>query len=545
MITVVFSTRTHNKSHIDHLKKSSGLGKNIEVIEYINNGEYSLTELYNKGLKESKNELVIFCHDDIIFDTKNWGTKLNRVIKKNDEFGIIGIAGSRELPKSGQWWENPNHMYGQVYHQHEGKKWLSKYSDKKIGFIDNVVLVDGLFFAVRKSMLKCNFDESINGFHFYEVDFCFRNFMEGVKIGVTSDIDVTHLSIGMTNEEWDENRKIFAEKYKNNLPIKCSKDINNKNKLKVLIGCLFFRDYTGSELHVYELAKELSKKNCEVHIVSQLGDKMVKRIKKYGIRCFDLTEPPGYKLGDGRWGVKGANGFSPSEKGKLYKIKDIKYDVLHVNHKPVGDHLIKAYPNIPVINTIHSEVIPKLEEPVLHDNVKKYIAIRPEIKNYIESGWDINKDKIKVIYNPIDGNRFKHYKNENKNVTLFVGTIDYLRKETILDLIEYTKENNKELWLVGEKKDEFINDINEDHVKYYPSTWDVEKYVKECDETASILLGRTTIEGWLCGKPGWIYEVESSGYILSKKKHEVPQNINTFKSENIATQIFEEYKTII
>ena len=122
MITVVFSTRTHNKSHIDHLKKSSGLGKNIEVIEYINNGEYSLTELYNKGLKESKNELVIFCHDDIIFDTKNWGTKLNRVIKKNDEFGIIGIAGSRELPKSGQWWENPNHMYGQVYHQHEGKK---------------------------------------------------------------------------------------------------------------------------------------------------------------------------------------------------------------------------------------------------------------------------------------------------------------------------------------------------------------------------------------------------------------------------------------
>jgi hypothetical protein len=128
---------------------------------------------------------------------------------------------------------------------------------------------------------------------------------------------------------------------------------------------------------------------------------------------------------------------------------------------------------------------------------------------------------------------------------LFVGTIDYLRKETILDLIEYTKENNKELWLVGEKKDEFINDINEEHVKYHPPTWDVEKYVKECDETASILLGRTTIEGWLCGKPGWIYEVESSGYILSKKKHEVPQNINTFKSENIASQIFEEYKTMI
>ena len=488
---------------------------------------------------------LYFSHDDITFDTKNWGKKLLRVINKNPDFGIVGIAGSRELPKSGKWWENNSHMYGQVYHQHEGKKWLSKYSDKKIGFLDNVVLVDGLFFAVKKDMIKCEFDESVKGFHFYEVDFCFRNYKEGVKIGVTSDIDVTHLSIGMTNEEWEDNRKLFADKYKKELPIKAKKEINKQNKLKVLIGCLYFKDFTGSELHVYELAKELSKKDCEVHIVAQLGDKMVKRIQKYGVKCFNINEPPGYKVGDGKWGFNNTNGFVPSEINKFYKIKDVKYDILHLNHKPMGDHLIKLYPNIPAINTIHSEVIPKLEEPVVHENVKKYIAIRPEIKKYILEGWDIKDKKIKVIYNPIDGNRFKPNNNENKKVILFVGTIDYLRKETILDLIEYTKEINKELWLVGEKKHEFINDINEEHVKYFPPTWNVEKYVKECDETASILLGRTTIEGWLCGKPGWIYDIDSSGYVLSKEKYEVPNDIDKFKSENIAEEIFEEYVKII
>ena len=174
MISVIFSTRENKQSHIDHIKKTSGLGKNIEVIQYINDGEFGLTELYNKALKETTNDIVVFCHDDIIFDTKNWGKKLLRVMNKNPEYGIVGIAGSRELPSSGKWWENPLHMYGQVYHKHEGKRWLSKYSDKKIGFIDNTVIVDGLFFVVDKEKIKCDFDEKVEGFHFYEIDFCFK-----------------------------------------------------------------------------------------------------------------------------------------------------------------------------------------------------------------------------------------------------------------------------------------------------------------------------------------------------------------------------------
>lgn len=545
MISVVFSTRKDNPSHIEHIKKTSGLGKKIEVIQYINDGEFGLTELYNRALKETTNDIVVFCHDDIIFDTKTWGSKLLRVMKKNPEFGIVGIAGSREVPVSGQWWENPSHMYGQVYHKHEGKRWLSKYSDKKIGFIDNTVIVDGLFFVVDKEKIKCDFDEKVEGFHFYEIDFCFRNYLEGVKIGVTSDIDVTHLSIGQTNEKWEENRKIFAEKYKDNLPAKVKKEFGKQNKLSVLIGCLFFGSYTGSELYVYELAKELSKQNCEVHIISQIGPKMVKRIEKYGVKCFNLQIPPGFKMGDGKWGLNTPEGLKPSEDGKLYKISDVKYDILHINHKPVGEHLLKLYPKIPVINTVHSEVIPKLEEPVIHENVKKYITIRESISDYVCEGWDIPKEKVSVIYNPIDGDRFKQYNNPSKKVTLFVGTIDYLRKNTILDLVKYTKENNKELWLVGEKKDGFVDEMNDEHVKHYPPNWGVEKYVKECDETASILMGRTTIEGWLCGKPGWIYEIDSGGHIINKDKHEVPSDVDKFKSENVASEIIKEYESVI
>ena len=254
----------------------------------------------------------------------------------------------------------------------------------QIFFTISISINDGLFFVVSKNRLNVGFDENIKGFHFYEIDFCFRNYLKGVKIGVISDIDVTHLSIGATNKEWEENRIIFSEKFKDNLPAKVKKIFSKNNKMKVLIGCLFFNDYTGSELYVYELAKQLVKENCEVDIVSNIGPKMVQRIKKYGVNCYPIQEPPGYKLGDGKWILKTSNGPTISEKNKLYKLSDVKYDIVHINHKPIGNHLIKLYPNLTFINTIHSEVIPELEEPVLNEKVGKYIAIRESIKDFID-----------------------------------------------------------------------------------------------------------------------------------------------------------------
>ena len=323
MISVVFSTRKDNQPHIEHIKKTSGLGNKIEVIQYVNDGAFGLTELYNKALKETTNNIVIFCHDDIVFDTKNWGTKLLRVMNKNPEFGIVGIAGSREVPVSGQWWENPSHMYGQVYHKHEGKRWLSKYSDKKIGFIDNTVIVDGLFFVVDKEKIQCDFDEKVEGFHFYEIDFCFRNYLEGVKIGVTSDIDVTHLSIGQTNEKWEENRKIFAEKYKDNLPAKIDKIYSGKEKFKILLTSLEYDN------NILLLVKKLKKEGHNVSVCCNFPDKVVDSFSRINVKTYHLQQPPGYMVGDGKWLMNTPNGQVVSQKNKLYRVSGVDYEIIH------------------------------------------------------------------------------------------------------------------------------------------------------------------------------------------------------------------------
>ena len=81
MITVGFSTREHNQDYIDYIQKTV-MFKEVEIIEKVNNGEKSLSQTYNEIINESSNDIVVLIHDDLEFDTKNWGEKLLKCFKK-------------------------------------------------------------------------------------------------------------------------------------------------------------------------------------------------------------------------------------------------------------------------------------------------------------------------------------------------------------------------------------------------------------------------------------------------------------------------------
>lgn len=225
MISIGFSTREIDNDFITHLKKTCG-PKNVEVIPFENKGTHSLSEAYNFILNKASNDIVVLCHDDIEIETNSWGYKLKTLFDSHPEHGIIGLAGSKYMPESGRWWEVPQSMYGIVNHKNEGRKWESKYSKDLKNRLEDVIVVDGLFIALNKKRIKSNFDTSIEGFHFYDIGFSFNNFKQGVKIGVTTKIRVTHLSIGETNEQWDKNREDFAEKNKEFLPLNISDNSN-------------------------------------------------------------------------------------------------------------------------------------------------------------------------------------------------------------------------------------------------------------------------------------------------------------------------------
>lgn len=322
MITIGFSTRKIDDGFIELLKKSCGV-PNPQIIPIENEGKYSLPEAYNMILEQSTNDIVVLCHDDIYFDSKNWGTKILKHFKRNTDYGILGLAGSTQLPSSAKWWEDFSKMKGIVNHEHGGKKWESKYSESLGNQIENVVLVDGLLIALNKKNIKEKFNENIKGFHFYDVDFSFRNFIRGVKIGVMYDVRVTHKSIGATNDQWEQNRIIFAENNKENLPLKVKMDLDKNSRLKVLI---YTKNYESSK----PLLDILNQTKYNVSFCGILDQKTINHFKGKSINLYPITEPNGFKIGDGKWGSNTPNGFVLAEPNKLYKIKEIYYDIIHV-----------------------------------------------------------------------------------------------------------------------------------------------------------------------------------------------------------------------
>jgi GT2 family glycosyltransferase len=221
MITIVYSTHKdeeYNNKFRKHLLQTVDL-KDIQIIEYVNHNEFSLSEIYNRGIKESIHDIVVCVHNDVKLE-KSWGKKLLDDFNKNPEFGIIGKAGSCYFPESGVYWEKMQQtMVGQVYHEPEGKKkWLSKYSPK-FDFLIPVVTIDGLFISFDKTKIKHRFDESIGKFHFYDHFFCVPNYLDNVKIGVTTSFEITHKSVGRPNDEFFQSKELFVKKYKDNLPI--------------------------------------------------------------------------------------------------------------------------------------------------------------------------------------------------------------------------------------------------------------------------------------------------------------------------------------
>jgi hypothetical protein len=192
---------------------------NTEILMYENDGEMSLTQVYNKGLKESVNDIVVFMHDDLILETSNMTPKIIKLFEKHPDYGIIGIAGTDKLT-SGRWWDNRENMFGVVGHIHEGKRHVNHYSKGVFNdVLKDVVIIDGLFFMVRKSLLKKEFNEQFEGFHFYDISFCVENQFEGVKIGLTTKFGITHKSVGMTNKQWEKNKLLFEALFEKRLPL--------------------------------------------------------------------------------------------------------------------------------------------------------------------------------------------------------------------------------------------------------------------------------------------------------------------------------------
>jgi glycosyltransferase involved in cell wall biosynthesis len=228
-ISIIFSSHRgelYDKEYEKKIRSRIGLKSDrVEVICIPNLKQYSLSEAYNIGWNRANSEnILLFMHNDIRIDTQGWGFKLLNIFN-NENFDIVGLAGTDHLAENGVWWHHRDQArcYGIVNHTDGLREWETPFAPP-LSRTKPVVVIDGLFIAVNPDTVKIKFDEEFKGFHMYDLAFVFPNFLNGADIGVTTQIRVCHESIGMVNAEWENNRLQFVEKYKTELPYDVEKD---------------------------------------------------------------------------------------------------------------------------------------------------------------------------------------------------------------------------------------------------------------------------------------------------------------------------------
>lgn len=224
MLTIVYSShkgKDHDNAFNEHISKT--IGTSHRIVGYENMNEFSLTEVYNKLLEPNYPNPIIFIHNDIKFKAHGWGKVIERIFSATD-YGIIGLAGTTQIPASGMWWEDSTKMVGIVNHTDGIKEWTSTYSPPFRG-VKRVAAIDGVFIAVNPSKLMYGFNEDFKGFHFYDLSFSIENALAEVKIGVTTDIRIVHSSVGMVNAQWESNKAQFVEMFNQYLPFSIKQSI--------------------------------------------------------------------------------------------------------------------------------------------------------------------------------------------------------------------------------------------------------------------------------------------------------------------------------
>lgn len=226
-IILLISTRK-NKEELKPLLKNIEMTINCQyhIMIFNNQGTHSLSYLYSYFLEKENDEnksrcIYVFCHDDVEFVTVNWGNKLLDLFNNHQEYGIIGLAGTKFYDGTKPWWNyDSQYKVGKVIHRVNGKgMWMTAMSNIDNNEIEEVVAIDGVFIAIDANKISQTFDKEIKGFHFYDIDFSLNNFKDKkCKIGVTTNFRIVHQSPGNINEMWIHNQEQVNEKYKNDYP---------------------------------------------------------------------------------------------------------------------------------------------------------------------------------------------------------------------------------------------------------------------------------------------------------------------------------------
>ncbi|WP_159022668.1 glycosyltransferase [Formosa sp. L2A11] len=217
MISIIIPSRSAEalKSISQNIAKTIGVP--FEIIDYNNSDNgFGICKIYNLCAQKAKYENLVFCHDDIIFHSSNWGYSLLEVLNIS-KIGLIGVCGATYKSKyPAPWVSIPKGYYRSNLFEKNSKQVVDEQAD-----FEKVAVVDGCFLSMRKEIWnEFKFNETeLKGFHIYDIDISVR-IGKKYDVVVEKSFEIEHLSEGVFNHVWYGDSFIYHKNNKELFPAK-------------------------------------------------------------------------------------------------------------------------------------------------------------------------------------------------------------------------------------------------------------------------------------------------------------------------------------
>lgn len=144
---------------------SLDIPKNFSIETIALRGADSIASAYNKAMREVDAKYKVYLHQDTFIINKNFIYDISDIFNKNIAVGMIGVAGVKDVPVNGVWWDSDNRV-GKVYDSHTGKMDIYEFNNFE-GYFDEVMAIDGLIMITQYDLLWR--EDKFDGWHFYDL----------------------------------------------------------------------------------------------------------------------------------------------------------------------------------------------------------------------------------------------------------------------------------------------------------------------------------------------------------------------------------------
>ena len=216
MLSVIICSITPAKfQRVTEMYRRLLAGNEFEIIGI--HDAQGMAEGYNRGIAQSRGDLLIFSHDDTEFLAPEFAPRLIGHMRHCD---VLGAAGTTRLTDAK--WVNAGmpYVYGQVGAPNpvNGTYQVCIWSAARRR-IDGIQAIDGVFLCARRKVAEAlRFDqEAYKDFHLYDIDFTFRAYLASHRLSVANDLYLVHDSLGAATRTWHQDAAHFQEQFKTSL----------------------------------------------------------------------------------------------------------------------------------------------------------------------------------------------------------------------------------------------------------------------------------------------------------------------------------------